>query len=149
MVSLTPRKREGAGFLHFEWLSVWISAHFSSVSPIAKKGSIEHCNENPIYVFPEKNCAASVSVTTLMCLWAIYIFPGSVHIFSCSRLGRPVLGIYKSLTYSWGHAIPFLGIYICFKFSILFLCSEGVRYACTFRKYANFTYLCFKNADFE
>ncbi len=37
---------------------------------------------------------------------------------------------------------------ICFKFSVLCLCSEGVRYACTFKKYANFI-LCFKSEDWQ
>ncbi len=42
-----------------------------------------------------------VSIYTFMCLWEIYIFPGLVHIFPCSRIGRPILEIYKSLTDLW------------------------------------------------
>ena len=44
------------------------------------------------------NCEASVPISTCMCLSEIYIFPGSVHIFFCSRIDRPIMGIYKSFT---------------------------------------------------
>jgi hypothetical protein len=39
-----------------------------------------------------------LSISTFMYLWAIYIFPESVCLFCCSQIGRPILGIYKSLT---------------------------------------------------
>jgi hypothetical protein len=61
-------------------------------------GSEAHCKKNPIYVFPEMNCAASFSISTPMYVRAIYVFPQSVNLFSCSNIGRPILGIYKSLT---------------------------------------------------
>ncbi len=46
----------------------------------------------------KRNCPASVPIPTIMCLWATYIFPGSVHIFGCSKIDRPILEIYKFLT---------------------------------------------------
>jgi hypothetical protein len=57
--------------------------------------SIIHFNENPIYVFQEKelrglsyNFHIHVSVSDLYT-----VCPEWVHIFSCSRIGRPILGI--------------------------------------------------------
>ncbi len=47
------------------------------------------------------NCEASVPISRFLRLWDIYIFPGFVHIFPCSRIGRPILEIYKSLTEIW------------------------------------------------
>ncbi len=68
-----------------------------------------------------------------MRLWANYAFPGSVHIFSCSRTVRSTKGIYNSLTDTWLWKLglrprnSFSGN-ICSEFSVLCLCSEGLQY---------------------
>ncbi len=88
--------------------------------------STVHRNENPIYVFPEKELRG-------LSLWAIYIFPEFVHIFSWSRIGRPILGMYKSLihecgNWDWGRSIPFLGIFVS-NFRYKCLCSVCTSYS--------------------
>jgi hypothetical protein len=40
-------------------------------------------------------------ISTFMYPWAIVIFPGLVCLFWCSQIGRPTLGMYKSLTDTW------------------------------------------------
>ncbi len=45
------------------------------------------------------NCAASFPIPTFMYLWTIYIFPGSVCLFGCSKIDWEY--IYKSLTDTW------------------------------------------------
>ncbi len=49
---------------------------------------------------PRKGSARPQSpIYTFICLWAIYIFPGSVHIFSCGRIGREIVGITKKIAH--------------------------------------------------
>ncbi len=57
-----------------------------------------HCNENPIYLFPEKElCGLRPSFHLYVSVSNLYIPRISPHI-SWSRIGRPIVGIYKSLT---------------------------------------------------
>jgi hypothetical protein len=84
---------------------------------------------NPFMYSFSANCAASVSISTFTCTWAIYVFPGSVHIFpAAEEADRSWEFIYKSLTDTgmWKSGLwprnSFSGI-ICFEFSVLVLCS--------------------------
>jgi hypothetical protein len=87
-----------------------------------------HCNGNSVYIFLfwelrglSPNFHIHVSVSDL------YIPRIGPHIFS-SRKGRPIVGIYNSLTDTWMWKLglkPRFSIsgYICFKFSAFCLCS--------------------------
>jgi hypothetical protein len=73
-----------------------------------------HCKENPIYVFLfwelrglSPNFHIHVSMSDL------YI-PGLVDIFPCSRIGRLILEIYKSLTDIWVQELGDRTLYFCF-----------------------------------
>ncbi len=70
----------------------------------------------PFMCSQKRSCADTVPISTFMCV--IYKYPGLVHIFSCSRVGRLILGIHKSLRHmnvqNWdrGRAFLFLGIFV-------------------------------------
>ncbi len=49
----------------------------------------------------KRNFLASVPNSTFMCLWAIYIFPWLICLCCCRKICGPILGINKSLTYTW------------------------------------------------
>ncbi len=69
-----------------------------------------------------RNCAASVPISTFMCLWAIYIFTG------CRKICGPILGIYKSLTDTWMWKLglrprnSFSGIFVAARLMLTKVC---------------------------
>ncbi len=94
------------------WLNRQTERQIASILYVSMYASLSLCilvecqcvytaKEISIKYFFSGNSAATVPIPTFMGLWAIYIFPGSVHIFPCSRIGRPILEIYKSLTDIW------------------------------------------------
>jgi hypothetical protein len=58
-----------------------------------------HCTENPIYVFPEMKLGGLVSNSYIhVSVSDLYtVYPGSVCLSGCNKIGRPILGIYQSL----------------------------------------------------
>ncbi len=91
-----------------------------------------HCNENPFYVFPEKEFRSlrpNFHIHVSVC--DEYIYSQDRSTFSCRRIGRPIVGIYQLLRYEcgnwdWGRAIPFLGIFVSnFRYCVFAVYSFG------------------------
>ncbi len=56
-------------------------------------------NENArLHYFQNISIMFCLPISPFMYLWAIYMFPESICLFSYSQIGRPIRGIYKSLT---------------------------------------------------
>ncbi len=57
-----------------------------------------HYSENFIYVFLSWELRRLSPYFHIHVSFSVYIFSGSVHIVSCSRISSSIVGIYKSLT---------------------------------------------------
>ncbi len=74
--------------------------------------------QSHLYILFWELRAASDPISTFTCLWAIYIFPGSVRIFPPAEKADPSWKyIIRSQTHQcgnwhWGPDIPFLGIFV-------------------------------------
>ncbi len=92
---------------------VWLCVHCKE--PIPKIGN---------KYSQKKNCAATVSISTFMCLWAIYVQDRSAYSIPLHEICGPILEyINRSQTHQcgnldWGRAILIKGIHKCD-----FLCS--------------------------
>ncbi len=103
--------------------------------------TVLHCNEKTFMCSFSGNCAASVSIYTFICLRAIFIFPGSVHIFPAEeQAGQLWKYINRSQTHECenrdcGRTIPFLGIFVQ-NFRYWFL--QCVQQLLIVQRFANF-----------
>ncbi len=101
------------------WGWGWSNVHGLVTYPIGRP----HCNENPLYVFLSAgNSAASVPISTFMCLWAIYIVLDRSTYFL--RQNRET----DRLTDVWMWELGLRPRYsfsrnICFEISVFCLCS--------------------------
>ncbi len=65
----------------------------SSILSVRWHGYTIHCKENLIYVYAEKELRGISPNSYIDVTVSDFIFPGSVHIFGCSKIDRPILEI--------------------------------------------------------
>ncbi len=119
----------------------------SSLSSPASHLPVSRTTTKILFMYSQKwNCSASVPISTVMYLWAIYIFPRSVQLFSC----RPMVGIqYINRSQNMNVSEHDLGLRprgfisgnIWFEFSIYCLCSVSLKcpFSCCFPTSRNIT----------
>jgi hypothetical protein len=104
-----------------------MSIHIANDGP----ARIQYKRLVPIYVLPEmKLCGLVIPKHSCICK-RFYKFSGSVCQFCKSQIGRPILGIYKSLTGYMnvgigkeGRAVSFLGIHKSgYRYSVIYVYS--------------------------
>ncbi len=111
LINYTSWFNYGPGFFHLYWVKI---------SYIWEYAQPRHNTENSKKIFPEKrNCAATVPISTFMCLWAIYMIPGSICLFLLQEnmlIDHENIYVIRSQTHEcgkWvrGRAIPRKGIH--------------------------------------
>ncbi len=95
-------------------------------SPPPASCSIRTATKIPFMYSFSGNSAATVSIPTFMCLWAIYIFPGSVHIFGCSKIGRLILEIKEAAEFHFWEYINGNQTFIL-DFHRPFICNATIK----------------------
>ncbi len=88
------RHVKGQDTLQMKGQSIIIESNINVWLPFMYSQQWNWYFQNRIIVF-------SLPVPTLLYLWEIYIFPGSVCLFCCREICGSILGIYKSLTDIW------------------------------------------------
>ncbi len=99
---------------------IWWQERPSACGPYRSTQFWAHCKDTvpKIRNKHSQKIAATVPISTFMCLWAIYIFPRSVCLFCCRKICGQILRMNKSLTETWmwklglrGRSVPRKGIH--------------------------------------
>ncbi len=74
---------------------------YQSIASVCIGIPASHCTENPIYVFSEMKLCSLVPIFHINVSVSNLYIPTISSSLCCSKIGRPFMGIYKSLTKTW------------------------------------------------